>query len=88
MMQQMVILSEKWYWKIANFYRMVAISSHAVPMIRLKDKSNLIHAVILHKVLLSVMAEMNQFKSGVDSAGLGVQESKNTMIYVRLVLLL
>jgi len=46
-----------------------------VSMIRLKDKSNLIHAVTLHKVLLSVMAEMNQFKSGVDSAGLGVQES-------------
>jgi len=43
-------------------------------MIKLKDKSDLIHAVTLHKVLLSVLAEMNQFKSGINVAGLGVQE--------------
>ena len=42
--------------------------------IKLRDKSDLIHTVTLHKVLLSVLGEMNQFRSGIDSTGLGVYE--------------
>ena len=46
-----------------------------VSMIKLKDKSDLVHTITLHKVLLGVLGEMNQFKNGIESAGLGVFES-------------
>lgn len=41
----------------------------------MKDKSDLIHTVTLHKVVLSVLGELNQFRCGIDSTGLNIYES-------------
>ena len=44
-----------------------------VALLKLGDKSDLIHAVTLHKVVLCSLAELDQFRSGM--ATLGVAES-------------
>lgn len=42
-------------------------------LLGLKDKSELIHAITLHKVILCTLAELEQFRNGM--AALGVAES-------------
>ena len=44
-----------------------------VALLKLDDKSDLVHAVTLHKVVLSSLAELDQFRSGL--AALGVRDS-------------
>ena len=55
--------------------------SKPVTLLNLEDKSELIHAITLHKVILCTLAELDQFRNGMGALGVGESLKQYHQIY-------